>query len=552
MIRKFRSYRVPLVIILTLASIGFWAPIQLDLTADQRYSLSSVAKEELNQLDVAIQVDVFLAGKLPPEFQRLRIELETLLNNMSRVNNRLLVSFIDPFDSDQKRDNILQEMQGFGLIPETVIAGKNQSIDQTVVFPWAVLSDGSRSVRVQLWQKNMGDSPRDKLFRSLSQLEYQLLDGIKRLTLKEKQSLAVLTSHNTSQAAQIADLLQSLKPYYNLASFDLKALAEDPNKTLENLRRFDLLFVSNPQSPFTNSEKFILDQYQINGGSTLWTIDALALDRDSLFNTTGRAVTFPKSLDIEDLFFKQGLRITNGLLADLYCAPIVMAQGQREQTQYVPFPWPYYPIPATNEKNVITKGLGNVLFQFTTPIDTLPNKLKKSVLVTSSPMNKILGVPVLISLEEATKKINPENYQGIQYPLGVLVEGNFESLYKNRIAPFPVVKQKNEGRSKTVLIADGNFAENQLDKGQPLRLGYDKWTNNFYQNKRFLQNIIHYLMGNESMVNIRTKPIEIALLDSQKINEKETIIPFLAVVLPLLIMSVLAVFLKALRRRANS
>lgn len=531
---------------------GCWVPVSFDLTTDQRYSLSSLALEELEAVEQDIKIDVFLAGKLPAEFQRLRAELETVLDNMHRQNNKIYIEFIDPFDSEQSRNEVLEDMRGFGLLPETVVAGNNQSVDQTFVFPWAIVSNGNQSVRVSLWQKNIGDTPRDKLFRSLSQLEFQLIDGIKRLTLKEKKNLAVLTSHKTSDAVLIADLLQSLKPYYNLASFDLKALSDNPAKTLENLNRFDLLFVSNPKTTFSNREKFILDQYQMQGGHTLWTIDALALDRDSLFNRTGRAITFPKSIAMDDYFFKQGLRLTNGLLFDLYCAPIVMAKGENEQTQYLPFPWPYYPIPTTEESHPISKGVGNVLFQFTTPIDTLANGLKKKLLATSSPLNKILGVPVIIELSEATKKKNPDDYKGTKQPLAVLVEGQFESLFKNRIPPFDVAQQIKEGMSKTVFISDGNFAESQLDQGQPLQLGYDKWTNNFYQNKRFLQNAIHYLMGNTSLVQLRSRPIEIPLLDGQKVESKRSFIQLLAVVLPLLLLLGLALLQKGIRKLKNS
>lgn len=549
---KLRPSIIQLAALFLVLIFGFWIPVSFDLTTDQRYSLSSLALEELEAVEQDIKIDVFLAGKLPAEFQRLRAELETVLDNMHRQNNRIYIEFIDPFDSEQSRNEVLEDMRGFGLLPETVVASNNQSVDQTFVFPWAIISNGNQSVRVSLWQKNIGDTPRDKLFRSLSQLEYQLIDGIKRLTLKEKKNLAVLTSHKTSDAVLIADLLQSLKPYYNLASFDLKALPDNPAKTLENLNRFDLLFVSNPKTTFSNREKFILDQYQMQGGHTLWTIDALALDRDSLFNRTGRAITFPKSIEMDDYFFKQGLRLTNGLLFDLYCAPIVMAKGENEQTQYLPFPWPYYPIPTTEESHPISKGVGNVLFQFTTPIDTLANGLKKKLLATSSPLNKTLGVPVIIELAEATKKKNPDEYKGTKQPLAVLVEGQFESLFKNRIPPFDVAPQIKEGMSKTVLISDGDFAESQLDQGQPLQLGYDKWTNNFYQNKRLLQNTIHYLMGNTSLVQLRSRPIEIPLLDAQKVESKRSIIQLLAVVLPLFLLLGLALLQRGIRKLKNS
>lgn len=546
---KHRSHYFQLGLILFVGLLGLFVPYQWDLTADQRFTLSQHAKEELNKLQTSYKIDVFLAGKLPPTFQRLRTEVETVLNNIQKENANIFVEYIDPFDTEDSRELVMQEMQQFGLIPRTVVSDNNQSVDQTVVFPWAIISDGNQSIRVSLWQKTIGDEVRDVFFRSVSELEFQFLDGFKQLTLKEKKPLAVLTSHRTSEDILLSDFLQSLKPYYKLASFDLKAFPDDPEKTLENLNRFKLLVISNPDSSFSATEKFILDQYQMRGGHTLWTIDALALDRDSLFNKTGRAITFPKTLNLEDYFFKQGLRLNNGLLSDLYCAPIVMAQGVNDQTQYIPYPWSYYPIPAASEGHPISKGVGNVLYQFTTPIDTLNNGLNKSILVASSPLNKLLGVPVIVELKEATIAKNPENYQSKSYPLSVLVEGNFESLFKNRIAPIKQIEKIDSGKSKTLLISDGNFAENQLDKGKPLALGYDKWTNNFYQNKLLLQNGVHYLMGNDTWVKMRTRNIEIAVFDTQKTIQKEGKIKILSTVVPTLILIIIFLLFRGLRHR---
>ena len=546
---KHRSYSFQLGLILFVGLIGLFLPYQWDLTADQRFTLSKHAKEELNKLQISYKIDVFLAGKLPPTFQRLRAEVETVLNNIQEENANIFVEYIDPFDTEDSRELVMQEMQQFGLIPRTAVSDNNQSVDQTVVFPWAIISDGNKSVRVSLWQKTIGDEVRDVFFRSVSELEFQFLDGFKQLTLKEKKTLAVLTSHHTSEDVLLSDFLQSLKPYYKLASFNMKAFPDDPEKTLENLNRFKLLVISNPDSSFSATEKFILDQYQMQGGHTLWTIDALALDRDSLFNKTGRAITFPKTLNLEDYFFKQGLRLNNGLLSDLYCAPIVMAQGVNDQTQYIPYTWSYYPIPAAIEGHPISKGVGNVLYQFTTPIDTLNNGLNKTILVASSPLNKLLGVPVIVELKEATIAKNPQNYQSKSYPLSVLVEGNFESLYKNRIAPVKQIEKIDAGESKTLLISDGNFAENQLDKGKPLALGYDKWTNNFYQNKLLLQNGVHYLMGNDTWVKMRTRNIEIAVFDTQKTIQKEGKIKILSTIVPTLILIIIFLTFKGLRHR---
>ncbi len=205
---------------------------RIDLTADQRYSLSAEALEQLEQLDTPIRVDVFLAGQLPKEYQRLRIEVETTLKMMAEEHGAFYVSFIDPFAEESDTDAVVQEMMQYGLMPETVVDAQSQNLAQTLIFPWAIVNNGSRSVRVSLLEKNLGDTQEQILYKSIRQLEYQFLDALVQLQVTEKHSIAVLTSHQTSEPGLSADLLQSIKPYYNLASFDLKALKDDPEKTL--------------------------------------------------------------------------------------------------------------------------------------------------------------------------------------------------------------------------------------------------------------------------------------------------------------------------------
>ena len=79
-------------VVLLLVLVGVLLPYQCDLTADQRYTLTPEAKKELAELDQSIKIDVFLAGKLPPTFQRLRAEVETVLTRMNAENKELLLS----------------------------------------------------------------------------------------------------------------------------------------------------------------------------------------------------------------------------------------------------------------------------------------------------------------------------------------------------------------------------------------------------------------------------------------------------------------------------
>ena len=533
---------------LGLILLHSYFPGRIDFTADQRYTLSPTAINTLEATTTPLRVDVFLSGDLPNNFQRLRQETQTLLEQMAR-KRPLLLNYINPFEDSDNVTAIVEEMLQYGLQPHNVVNSNTQRMEQTVVFPWAIVSDGSRSVRISLLKKTLGDSPEQQLLRSIRQLEYQFTDAIIQLQTTTKKSIAVLTSHNTSSAASTADLLQSLKPYYNLAAFDLKALQNDPITTLNNLKRFDVLFISNPKAPFTATEKLVLDQYQMHGGASLWAINTIQINRDSLFNSSGSALAYPNPLNLEDYFFKRGLRLNNNLVKDLYAAPIVLAQGSGNQSQYLPYPWSYYPLVPATTSHPIAAGVGNVWLRFTSSIDTLKNAAKKQFLLTSSPLSKAATAPFIVRLEEATQAPNPEAYNQGSLGTAVLLEGAFESLYKNRVLNVDSLPFKANGNAKMLVIADGNIAENQLDKGQPVELGYDKWTNNFYNNKTFLQNAFHYLMGEEARITLRAKTLQVALLDLQRTKENSTLVRLFVALIPLLFLGVLIVFTRFWRMR---
>ena len=520
-----------------------------DLTVDNRYSLSSASKEFIKSIDQPIRVDVFLNGKLPQEYQRLRSETEVILQSIVDQNDRFYFEFIDPFEGANNADQLMNEMSQYGLFPELVVEQENLAVEQSYVFPWMLLNYGDRTVRVSLLQKNLGDSSEQRIIQSIQQLEYALMDGIYKILLQEKKKIAVLSSHDTSKNILVTNFLQDLQPYYNLASFDLKAFPKSPEKTLENLNRFDLLLVSNPKERFSDTEKFILDQYTQQGGNSMYMIDPVRVHRDSLFSLSGTTVSYGNALELDDLFFKFGFRLRQELVKDLYSAPIVLAQGNQNNSQYMPYPWPYNPLATPNQETPIGSAIGTVHFQFASPIDTLKNKLKKTILIESSPLSKTEGVPAIIALSTATKLIKPATFSDPKQILGVLLEGKFNSMYTNRIQPFEWTTKETKA-ARMAIFSDGNLLENQIDKGQPLELGYDKWTNNFYSNKQFLKNTVHYLINNNDFLDLRAKEIKIAMLDKEKVQSKALFWEYFSVLTPLFILFIVGLILNGYRLKS--
>ena len=512
--------------------------LQFDLTKDQRYSLSQASLDQLELLDEhPLRIDVFLAGDLPTPYVKFRNELDALLNQLRSFNKNCIIQYNNPFEFEES-EAIVQEMRQYGMPPEVVFENKNGNRSEQLIFPWMIVNYGDRSERIALLQKQLGDTENQKIIRSLQQLEYQIMDGIYKVSLSEKKNIAVLGSHSTSDNLKITDLLQNLKPYYNLATFDLKNLEVTPEKSLENLKRFELLLVSNPREPFTQTEKFILDQYGLQGGKLLWLVNGMGIDRDSLFNQAAKAYALPLELNIDDYFFNKGLRIQKSLIQDLYCAPIVLASGSDNNTQYLPYPWVYYPL-SEPEETTIGKDLGPVWSQFASPIESLPSALEKTLLLQTSAFTKTPAIPTLITLEQATTKIKPSLFDESSKHLGYLIKGTQSSLFKNRIKPFNPKEIIEEGTIEMIVFSDGNLAENQIEKGTPLALGYDKWTNNFYANRSLLMNAIHYLTANIERLELRQKDWNIPLLDSVKMGENASFWKSLLLLLPCLIIFLL-------------
>lgn len=520
--------------VLTLIFIGVSQQIDLrkDLTVDQRYTLSDETVNYLKALEAPVRVDIFLTGELPGLYRDLRGELDVFLNQLKFYADELIIEYNDPFEIGSNQQ-VIQEMQLYGMTPEIVIENKNGQRKESIVFPWMIVNYGKISERVFLLEKQLGDTDQDKITRSIEQMEYLILDGIRKVTLEDKLNLAVLNSHQTSINIKIADLLQSLQPYYNLIFFDLKNPEVTSLQSLNNLKRFDALLISNPNEPFNQTEKYILDQYGLQGRGILWLINGIGIDRDSLFNDTGKTFGFPLELNLDDYFFNMGIKLNKVLVQDLYCAPLVLASGSQNNTQYIPYPWPYYPLPKP-VSNLIGKEIGPVLAQFSSPLDTIKSGLDRTVLLQTSSFTKTDGVPTLISLEQATQKINSTQFNESSKILGLLSEGSHKSLFANRIKPFDYIEHQDKGKFKTILYGDGNFGENQIDKGSPLQLGYDKWTSNLYGNKQLIMNSIHYLSGKKEMLLIRKKKWNFAYLDSQKIAKKATLWKLVILFTPIL------------------
>ncbi len=523
---------------------------RFDLTKDKRYTLSKTTKDIVDSVDTPLIIDVFLEGNLPSEFKLLQTETKQLIEEFQTINSLVKVNYIDPLADETNRENIVRELTKTGLEPYVNSKKVNGKITQELLFPWGFASYKERTVKIPLFKKSVTEDLQTQIANSIQLLEYNFADAFNQLTKEKSKTIAVLKGNGQLNDINIAGFLQTIKPYYNLAQFTLDSVATNPQSTLNKIKSYDLIISAKPTEAFTENEKLVLDQYTMSGGNSLWLSEAIFMDKDSLYNDAGASVSLSKELNLKDFFFQYGARINQNLVKDLYSAPIPLAIGEGNNTQFQPVQWQYSPLATSNNKHPISNNVDLVKFDFASQIDTLKNNIRKTILLQSSERTKLEGPLKSISLASVTQKPDEENYNQGKQTLAVLLEGEFKSVYKNRILPFEIESFIDNGQqSKMIIISDGDVIKNEVSRGRPLQLGFERMSGRTFGNKEFLLNAVNYLLDDTGLINIRTKSIEVAFLDSEKVEEQKTTWQLINIALPLFLLGIFGLIFNYIRKR---
>jgi gliding-associated putative ABC transporter substrate-binding component GldG len=500
-----------------------------------------------------LYVKIYLQGDLPSEFKRLQSETRDLFEEFQAYNKNIVFEFVDPLENeDESMDNI-KELYRKGLTPINITVDDKGKQSQAMVFPWAIAVYNNKEVNIPLLKNIMGASTTQKVIGSVQHLEYSIADAINKITKEKQKKIAVIKGNGELQDVQIAKFLMQVRESYHIGPFTLDSVAKNPMGSLEALQKYDLAIIAKPTETFTDAEKQVLDQFIVNGGKTLWLVDQVNMEMDSLYNDSGATLAFPRDLNLNDMFFKYGFRINPDLVKDEQGSPIKLATGDPgSSAQFQEFNWKFAPQVYPISKHPIVKNLGGIKFDFANPIDTLKNGIKKTVLLQSSPYSKKIGSPVEINLNSVAEETSPSDYLNKgNIPLSVLLEGSFHSMFENRVLPFDQKTFEAKGKdNKMIVISDGDLIRNQLDKnGQPVELGYDQRSGNLYDNKDFLMNCVNYLLDDNGLINIRSKDLDLPLLDKEKVYENYTYTQILTIGLPLFILGLFGAVFTFIRKR---
>jgi len=527
---------------------------RIDLTQDKRYTLSETTRKTLSQIQQPLVIDVLLKGNIPTEFKKLQTEAVQLLEEYTAANDHLIVNFVNPLEDEPNADAAIQNLINNGLQPLQIAQTEAGKSSVEYIFPWAVISDGKRVEKVRLFIDKLGTTDQERVQNSVQRLEYNLSDALHKFTVKKQKKIAILRSNGTLEDVYLYDFLKTAREYYFIAPFTLDSVATNAEKTLKDLEKFDLLLVAKPTSPFSDEQKQVIDQYIMNGGRVLWLIDQVNISLEDMYKTGGVTMAMPLDLNLTDMFFQYGFRLNYTLINDLYFSEIVVATGDGSQSRYMNIPWVYNPMVLSSNNHLINSNLDAVRLQFANGIDTLKNGVKKTVLLSSSPFSKVDGTPREINLRIDPKAMNKELYKKGNIPLAVLLEGEFKSMYKDRVRPLELKENVTLSRpTKMIVVSDGDIIKNDFDSQHkiPLELGFDRWTSKYYDNKAFLQNAMNYLLDDTEFLTLRNKKVQLAFLDKEKVAESAKAWQVKVFLYPLLVLVIVMLLSGYFYRKKN-
>lgn len=525
---------------------------RFDITQDQRYTLAEASKQPLQGITEPIYIDVYLGGDLPSEFKRLQIETIQILEEYANVNENLVISFIDPKELNDDLNVIITEMQKFGMPPARVDIKENGKTSQEIVFPWAVINHNKKVAKVSLLKTRIGaNNSLERINNSVQHLEYAFADAFKSVTQPKSKKIGYLIGNDELESIYVYDFLKNtLDKNYHVIPFALDSANTKPVKTLKELQEFDMTIMAKPQKVFTDHEKYVLDQFTVNGGKSLWLIDNVNAEMDSI-QQRGTTLALGRDLNLKDMFFQYGFRVNPVLVKDMYASDIVLLDNNSQANRY---PWFYNPLVIPNIKHEIVNNINAVKFEFANTIDLVKQgiDIKKTPLLVSSQLSATVGMPKKISLDEIdiTKRPDVKKFNKQYLVLSALLEGQFTSAFKDRVKPFDYNGHQDQNAAgKIVIVADGDLIKNQLDRGQPMELGYDKWTGVNYGNKEFLLNAVNYLLDDTGLLKIRNKEVKIPFLDVERIPNEKQKWQLINILLPLLLLTVFGVLYFYIRKK---
>ncbi|ADQ79599.1 gliding-associated putative ABC transporter substrate-binding component GldG [Paludibacter propionicigenes WB4] len=543
-----------LILLLTVIILSYFYFFRLDLTTDKRYSVSSQTKNLMEKIESPLEVVVYLDGDLNPGFQRLKKSTVELLEELSvYAGKNISIKYENPSlaDSPEEREKRYTQLMNNGLTPTAVYErDKEGKSIQKIIFPWIEISSNGKKIPVCLLKNILGNSGAENLNISIENLEFEITDGIRRLVNKDVKKIAFLEGHGELTEAETYDISKSLSRYFQI---DRGTLASNAAV----LNDYKVVIIAKPIKPFSESDKYIIDQYIMNGGRVLWLLDGVRISKENL-STIGLSPAIELDLNLNDQLFRYGIRINSILLQDVQCASVpVNIAPANASPQFEPTPWYFAPLLLASPEHPVSRNITEVRSEFCSGIDVVGNnkQVDYQLLLATSDNTHIIGTPTTIDLSQKIKENDKTYFSGAYVPVAVSMEGIFDSDFANRMTPkglantTPTLKQSV--RTRQIVVADGDIVRNEVSRkdSASIPLGFDRYMNQQFGNKDFVQNAVLFLADNDGWMQLRSRTIKLRLLNKKIISEDRLFWQLTNVLTPLTLLLLFGIGYQIIRKR---
>jgi ABC-2 type transport system permease protein len=545
---KWISFIIVIAALIILNIGGQYVFHRFDFTADKRFTLSDKTKSLLLKNQKPVIITVFLDGELPPAFKRLQAAVNDILSDYKAyAKSEIKIVFVDPIAglNQADQDTVINNLYEKGIEATNLSVKTEAGLTQKLVFPMAMIESDGKQLPVKLFQNlDTRGSYEDNINRSVENLEYIFTSSLKKVITGTNPRIGFSESNGELSDLQLADAIHALSDSYLVGRIDLNSIDK------AGLDKLKMLVIAKPKKPFTETEKYKINYFVMNGGRVLWSIDQVSAELDSLRGRSGQ-MAINNNLNLDDMLFMYGARINYNIIADpANSAEIPVSTGVvggQNQMQLVP--WIYYPVLLPDTIQSVVKKLDGIKSEFPSTVDTIGARgVKKSYILSTSAYNKVYNVPKLFSLQMVGEQLDPRSFQSKPQNVGLMLEGNFPSVFAGRPLPATITQPytlENTGKAaKMIVIGDGDIFKNQVSEqnGAPFPLGFDRYSQRTFGNKALLLNIVDYFTDDDNLITLRNKEVKIRLLDKAKIKLEKTKWQFINVVAPLLLLIFFAIF----------
>ena len=568
--RKYYSSLVFILLIILTNILVSFTDFSLDLTADGKHSISEESIKTLEKVDDIVFIKVYLEGVFPAEFKHLQSEVLNLLSSFKTIaDDNLEFEFINPNEgrNEKEKVDLYKQLVKQGLAPTDIEIKKAGSSINQIIFPGAIIYYKDKEIAVNFLKNSVTKNAGENINASVENLEFEFISAIYHISKTKTHRIAFLEGNGELSASEVYDITESvmqdndkLSYHYTIDRFNIKEFEIDSNtlqadisSQVKKLTSYKAIIIAKPTIAFNMLDKFIIDQYLMNGGKILWLIDGAKASMDSLQQNKSFIAT-NNDLKLSDQLFKYGIRINANLIEDLRSTEIPIVTGYSNNIpQQSYFPWPYYPLLFSENNHPISKGLDAIKCDFASSIDTINNNINKTILLHSSKQSRISPTPAKVSLGILENPPPLTSFNKEKLPIAVLLEGEFESVFKNRILP---KNQKSDfvsqsKKTQMIVVSDGDLIRNSVsNNGDIYPLGYDRFIKYTYPgNKKFIMNSIHFLCDETGLTQLKSKEIKLRLLDKEKIKNNKTFIQLINILLPLIILLIFAFIFTKMKKK---